>query len=40
MRENDSAAADDGDEEEADELFELDGYKDLLMAQGSETGNT
>jgi len=30
----------DEDEEEEDDDFELDAYKDWLMAEGSETGNT
>ena len=30
----------DEEEEEEEEDFELDAYKDWLMAEGSETGNT
>jgi len=30
----------DEDEEEEDDDFELDAYKDWLMAEGSKTGNT
>ena len=30
----------DEEEEEEEEDFELDAYKDWLMAQSSETGNT
>ena len=41
-RVNESDDDEDGmdDEEEEEEDFELDAYKDWLMAEGSEIGNT
>ena len=39
-RVNESDDDEDGMEEEEEEDFELDAYKDWLMAEGSETGNT
>ena len=40
-RVNESDDDEDGmDDEEEEEDFELDAYKDWLMAEGSETGNT
>ena len=37
---DDEDGMDEKEEEEDDDHFDLDAYKDWLMAQGSETGNT
>ena len=39
-RVNESDDDEDGMDEEEEEDFELDAYKDWLMAEGSKTGNT